>query len=160
MLLDMSMGTVNLLPYRSVHSMIMQIPMILVAMLVMSASVSGRFVVERNSLVVTSPPFLRGRHDTAVANFGIPQYGGRMAGSIIYPKRNGNGCKDFDTSFRGKAGSFPTFLLLDRGGSIPFFLSSTSPLFCQGLIAITVSNHICIYIPHIEIKHDSKGFDL
>lgn len=124
------------LTYGSVHPTMMQIPMMLLAMLAMSATVSGRFVVERNSLVVTSPRFLRGKHDTAVANFGIPQYGGRMAGSIIYPKQNGNGCKDFDTSFRGKAGAFPTFLLLDRGGSIPppLFL-----LFYQGLI---VSDHI------------------
>ncbi|KAJ6814676.1 vacuolar-sorting receptor 3-like [Iris pallida] len=81
-------------------------------------SVSGRFVVEKNSLMVTSPEGMRGRHDTAIGNFGIPQYGGSMAGTVAYPKRNSAACDEFSGgsgSFKAKPGALPTFLLIDRG---------------------------------------------
>ncbi|CAA6653551.1 unnamed protein product [Spirodela intermedia] len=78
--------------------------------------VSGRFVVEKNSLMVTSPNELRGKHDSAIANFGIPQYGGSMAGTIVYPKQNSDGCEAFSESFRAKIGGLPYFVVVDRGG--------------------------------------------
>lgn len=77
---------------------------------------SGRFVVEKNSLMVTSPNELRGKHDSAIANFGIPQYGGSMAGAIVYPKQNTDGCEEFSVSFRAKIGALPNFVVVDRGG--------------------------------------------
>ncbi|KAG9151405.1 hypothetical protein Leryth_024845 [Lithospermum erythrorhizon] len=80
--------------------------------------VSCRFVVEKNSLRVTSPDNIKGIYDSAIGNFGIPQYGGSMAGTVVYPKDNKNGCKDFTEfgiSFKSKPGSLPTFLLIDRG---------------------------------------------
>jgi len=74
-------------------------------------------VVEKNSLMVTSPTSLRGQRDSAIGNFGIPQYGGSMAGAVVYPKDNANACDDFDGRhpFRAKPGAMPTFLLVDRG---------------------------------------------
>lgn len=81
-------------------------------------SISARFVVEKNSLTVTSPDSIRGYHDSAIGNFGIPQYGGSMAGTVVYPKDNTKGCKGFDEfkiSFKAKTGSLPTFVLVDRG---------------------------------------------
>ncbi|KAK0583458.1 hypothetical protein LWI29_037214 [Acer saccharum] len=78
----------------------------------------SRFVVEKNSLMVTSPEKIKGSHDSAIGNFGIPQYGGSMAGSVVYPKENRKGCKGFDEfgiSFHSKPGSLPTFVLVDRG---------------------------------------------
>ncbi|KAK9112058.1 hypothetical protein Scep_019577 [Stephania cephalantha] len=47
-----------------------------------------KFVVEKNSLTVKSPESMRGTHDSAIANFGIPKYGGSMAGTVVYPKEN------------------------------------------------------------------------
>jgi len=78
---------------------------------------TARFVVEKNSLSVTSPDKIKGKHDSAIGNFGIPQYGGSMAGNVVYPKDNNKGCKDFDdsSSFKSKPGALPTILLLDRG---------------------------------------------
>ncbi|XP_043713336.1 vacuolar-sorting receptor 3-like [Telopea speciosissima] len=79
---------------------------------------TARFVVEKNSLTVISPDSIKGTHDSAIGNFGIPQYGGSMAGTVVYPKQNVKGCKDFDElgiSFKAKPGVFPTFLLVDRG---------------------------------------------
>lgn len=80
---------------------------------------ASRFVVEKNSLMVTSPEKIKGSHDSAIGNFGIPQYGGSMAGTVVYPKENQKGCKgfdDFQISFKAKPGALPNFVLVDRGG--------------------------------------------
>ncbi|CAN1841763.1 Vacuolar-sorting receptor 7 [Linum perenne] len=39
---------------------------------------SSRFVVEKSSISVLSPLNLRSKHDSAIGNFGIPDYGGYM----------------------------------------------------------------------------------
>ncbi|KAL5991319.1 Vacuolar-sorting receptor 2 [Asimina triloba] len=78
----------------------------------------GRFVVEKNSLHVTSPESLTGVFECAIGNFGVPQYGGTMVGSVVYPKANQKACKSFDQldiSFKPKPGGRPTFVLADRG---------------------------------------------
>lgn len=82
-------------------------------------SVVGRFVVEKNSLRVVSPDVIKGTYDSAIGNFGIPQYGGSLPGTVVYPKENRKGCRnfeDFGTSFKSKSGAMPTFVLVDRGG--------------------------------------------
>ncbi|KAF2564420.1 hypothetical protein F2Q70_00013948 [Brassica cretica] len=81
-------------------------------------SCMGRFVVEKNSLRVTSPESIRGIYECALGNFGVPQYGGSMSGSVVYPKANQKACKnfeDFDISFRSRVAGLPTFVLVDRG---------------------------------------------
>lgn len=78
----------------------------------------GRFVVEKNSLKVTSPSSMKGVYECAIGNFGVPQYGGTLVGTVYYPKANQKACKgfeDFDESFKPKPGGLPTFLLVDRG---------------------------------------------
>ncbi|KAK1270684.1 Vacuolar-sorting receptor 1 [Acorus gramineus] len=78
----------------------------------------GRFVVEKNSLRVTSPDSLKDVYECAIGNFGVPQYGGTMVGVVVYPKSNVKSCKSFDEfgiSFKSKPGGLPTFLLVDRG---------------------------------------------
>ncbi|KAF7846574.1 hypothetical protein BT93_L4123 [Corymbia citriodora subsp. variegata] len=85
----------------------------------------ARFVVEKNSLAVTSPDKIKGTYDSAIGNFGIPQYGGSMAGAVAYPAKNRKGCQEFhesDISFKAQPGKLPTFVLLDRGGN-PFLVS-------------------------------------
>ena len=77
-------------------------------------------MVEKNSLRVTSPERIRGTYDSAIGNFGIPQYGGSLAGMLVYPKENQKGCKefsDFHVSFQSKPGSLPLFVMVDRGGN-------------------------------------------
>ncbi|CAI8612943.1 unnamed protein product [Vicia faba] len=78
----------------------------------------GRFLVEKNSLRITSPKSLKGSYECAIGNFGVPQYGGTLIGSVVYPNVNQKGCRnftDYDASFQSKPGVFPTFLLVDRG---------------------------------------------
>ncbi|KAK6943273.1 hypothetical protein RJ641_028650 [Dillenia turbinata] len=86
----------------------------------------GRFMVEKNSLKVTSPESLKDVYECAIGNFGVPQYGGTMVGTVVYPQANQKACKtfsDFDLSFKSKPGGLPTFLLVDRGGSLSLSLS-------------------------------------
>ncbi|KAJ0241623.1 Vacuolar-sorting receptor 1 [Hirschfeldia incana] len=78
----------------------------------------GRFVVEKNNLKVTSPDSIKGIYECAIGNFGVPQYGGTLVGTVVYPKSNQKACKsfsDFDISFKSQAGRLPTFVLIDRG---------------------------------------------
>ncbi|KAL0310085.1 UNVERIFIED_CONTAM: Vacuolar-sorting receptor 1 [Sesamum radiatum] len=82
------------------------------------SSCFGRFVVEKNSLKVASPDSLKGLHECAIGNFGVPQYGGTLVGSVFYPKSNQKACSNFqdvDLSFKTKPGGIPIFLLADRG---------------------------------------------
>ncbi|KAI3473086.1 hypothetical protein Pfo_030378 [Paulownia fortunei] len=84
---------------------------------VLYGSCLGRFVVEKNSLKVTSPDSLKGVYECAIGNFGVPQYGGTMVGSVFYPKSDQKACKSFqdDVSLKNKPGGIPIFLLADRG---------------------------------------------
>ncbi|PSS17694.1 Vacuolar-sorting receptor 1 like [Actinidia chinensis var. chinensis] len=78
----------------------------------------GRFVVEKNTLKVTSPNSLKGIYECAIGNFGVPQYGGTMVGTVIFPRANQKACNSFtdlDFSFKSKPGGRPIFLLVDRG---------------------------------------------
>jgi hypothetical protein len=115
------------------------LPLLLLALLAAAAVavVEARFVVEKNSLMVTSPTSLRGRRDSAIGNFGIPQYGGSMAGAVVYPKDNSNACDDFDGKhpFRAKPGAMPTFLLVDRGGERPP-ISRSFPVLARCAVAL------------------------
>ncbi|CAL1402551.1 unnamed protein product [Linum trigynum] len=76
----------------------------------------GRFVVEKSSISVLSPSSLRSKHDSAIGNFGTPDYGGYMLGSVVYPQKGSLGCQPFegDKPFKFKLPR-PTILLVDRG---------------------------------------------
>ncbi|KAK8616302.1 hypothetical protein V6N13_017856 [Hibiscus sabdariffa] len=103
----------------------------------------ARFVVEKNSLRVTSPEKIAGTHDSAIGNFGVPQYGGTLAGVLVYPKENRKGCKnfhDFGVSFKSKPGALPTFLLVDRGDC--FFALKVWNIQQAGASAVLVADDI------------------
>lgn len=78
----------------------------------------GKFLVETSSLTITSPESLKGSYDSAIGNFGVPQYGGTMAGTVVYPSKQADGCTPFTESLKGpNTGGRPVFALLDRGGN-------------------------------------------
>ncbi|KAK2999724.1 hypothetical protein RJ639_023629 [Escallonia herrerae] len=81
--------------------------------------VEARFVVEKSSISVIDPYDLRSKHDGAIGNFGVPDYGGSMVGSVVYAEKGSSGCNPFDGDkpFKSKS-RLPTILLLDRGGVI------------------------------------------
>ncbi|XP_073045597.1 vacuolar-sorting receptor 3-like [Primulina eburnea] len=112
-------------------------------LLAFAESVMGRFVVEKNSLRVTSPDSIKGTQDSAIGNFGIPQYGGSMAGTVVYPKDNKKGCKifdDFGVSFKTKPGALPNFVLVDRGDC--FFALKVWNAQNAGAAAVLVADNI------------------
>ncbi|XP_017217015.1 vacuolar-sorting receptor 1 isoform X2 [Daucus carota subsp. sativus] len=79
----------------------------------------GSFVVESNSLELTSPDNLRDTYECAIGNFGVPASGGgSLVGAVIFPPANQKACKSFDhiISFKSEsAAGLPVFLLADRG---------------------------------------------
>ncbi|KAL4310681.1 hypothetical protein GQ457_01G045870 [Hibiscus cannabinus] len=95
-------------------SWICMLPVLLASILVFGG-VSARFVVEKNSIRVLSPLNLRGKHDGSIGNFGIPDYGGFIIGSVVYPDKGANGCQPFDGQPFKSNSPRPSVLLLDRG---------------------------------------------
>ncbi|GMP71193.1 hypothetical protein CsSME_00029702 [Camellia sinensis var. sinensis] len=91
---------------------------LLVVSMVLVSCVNARFVVQKSNIRILSPHNLRSsNHVGAMANFGVPNYGGSMVGSIVYPEKGYLGCNPFDghEPFKSKSHR-PTILLLDRGG--------------------------------------------
>ena len=90
---------------------------------------------EKNSISVLAPLDMRSKHDGAIGNFGIPEYGGSMVGSVVYPQKGSFGCVPFEGDKPFKSRSSPTtILLLDRGGIPDSSLFFNSCLFVGNLI--------------------------
>ncbi|PKI70952.1 hypothetical protein CRG98_008685 [Punica granatum] len=91
--------------------------LLLPLLLAVVGTVYGHFIVEKSSLKILSPISLRARHDAAIGNFGVPEYGGLMVGSLVFPAKESTGCQPFDGNkpFKSKT-SRPHILLVDRGG--------------------------------------------
>jgi hypothetical protein len=112
--------------FKIVLLMVMKI---MIIMVVVSSwwpsAVYGSFVVEESSLTVTSPQSLKGTYQSAIGNFGVPQYGGTLAGSVRYSKDKPKACDPFvdPSSFKPSTsqGGRPVIALVDRGG-LPHFL--------------------------------------
>jgi hypothetical protein len=74
--------------------------------------------VEENSLTVSTPESLKGTYQSAIGNFGVPQYGGTLSGFVVYPKVNAKACERFPNEyFRSQGGARPNFALVERGGN-------------------------------------------
>lgn len=94
------------------------VALVLVLAVLQHHQVGARFVVEKNSITVLSPSNLRHqKHDGAIGNFGVPEYGGFMVGTVVYPEKGSNGCEAFegDKPFKQSDSRRPTVLLIDRG---------------------------------------------
>lgn len=93
--------------------------------------VDARFVVEKSSITVLSPHKLRTKRDGAIGNFGLPDYGGFIVGSVVYPDKDQHGCQVFDGDkpFKFRSNR-PTIVLLDRGGRYLYVSSFFAVDFC------------------------------
>ncbi|XP_059438195.1 vacuolar-sorting receptor 7-like isoform X1 [Corylus avellana] len=92
------------------------LPFVLVLAVLENHQVGARFVVEKGSITVLSGLNMSSKKDGAIGNFGVPDYGASMLGSVLYPDKGSNGCAAFegDKPFKSKFPR-PTILLLDRG---------------------------------------------
>ncbi|OMO53876.1 hypothetical protein CCACVL1_28273 [Corchorus capsularis] len=103
----------------------------------------GRFIVQKNSLKLTSPMALQGVYESAIGTFGVPQHGGTLFGTIVYPIANQRACKTFDDfgiSFKFRPGALPTVLLVDRGDC--FLTLKAWNAQKAGAAALLIADHI------------------
>ncbi|KAL6843890.1 hypothetical protein ACP4OV_026461 [Aristida adscensionis] len=105
----------------------------------MASLASARFIVEKNSIKVLHPRSLRGHHEAAIANYGVPEYGGTLTGVVLYPDaRLATGCTPFGSArFRSRSGR-PVVLLVDRGGC--YFALKTWHAQLAGAAAVLVAD--------------------
>ncbi|KAI3788596.1 hypothetical protein L2E82_01367 [Cichorium intybus] len=119
-----------------------------------------KFVVEKNSLKVTSPENLRNTYESAIGNFGVPQYGGTLSGSVIYSKTNQNACGNFTDdipSTAKKPGSRPVFFLTDRGDC--YFTYKAWNAQNAGASAILVADDRPEHLITMDLPKDDENFD-
>jgi len=88
--------------------------LILALTMVVVNGFSSRFFVEKSSLTVLNSWEMGAKHDAAIANFGLPKYGGFMIGSVVYAGQDAYGCNSFNKTFNTKS-PYPKILLIDRG---------------------------------------------
>ncbi|KAL6196914.1 hypothetical protein ACLB2K_032527 [Fragaria x ananassa] len=122
--------------------------------------VYGRFVVEIGSIKVLYPMALRGKRDGAIGNFGLPDYGGSLVGSVVYPEKGSTGCEAFegDKPFRSRM-CRPTILVLDRGGC--YFALKVWNAQEAGAIAVLVADNVeepLITMDSPEESTDADGY--
>ncbi|KAM7272108.1 hypothetical protein ACFE04_031322 [Oxalis oulophora] len=133
---------------------------LLLLLILLLNSVAGRFVVEKSSIRVLSPASLRAKHDSAIGNFGVPDYGGYLIGSVMYPDKGVFGCEAFDGDkpFKSKFPR-PTILLLDRGEC--YFALKAWNAQQAGAAAVLVADNIdepLITMDSPEESVDTDGF--
>uniref|UniRef100_A0A0E0LEE1 Uncharacterized protein n=1 Tax=Oryza punctata TaxID=4537 RepID=A0A0E0LEE1_ORYPU len=117
------------------------VPLLIVVVVVVGAAVPamGRFVVEKSSVRVLSPEHIRGHHDAAIGNFGVPDYGGTLTGVVVYPDKKATGCVEFDAKLKSKSRR-PVILLLDRGGC--FFALKAWNAQQAGAAAVLIADNV------------------
>ncbi|KAJ6703306.1 RING FINGER AND PROTEASE ASSOCIATED DOMAIN-CONTAINING [Salix viminalis] len=136
------------------------VTLFLVITFIVKSCVFGNFVVEKSNIRVLSPMSLRSKHDSAIGNFGIPDYGGYLVGSVVYPDKGAYGCQPFDGDkpFTSK-GSRLTFLLLDRGEC--YFALKAWNAQQAGAAAVLVADNIdepLITMDYPEVSTDADGY--
>ncbi|GAB4840859.1 Vacuolar-sorting receptor 6, variant 2 [Ancistrocladus abbreviatus] len=129
--------------------------MLILAAAASSCCVNGKFVVEKNSITVVSPYEMRSKHDGAIGNFGVPDYGGSMIGSVVYPSKGSNACNAFegDKPFKSKS-SRPTFVLVDRGDC--FFALKVWNAQQAGAAAVLVADSVDEPLITMDSPEESK----
>ncbi|MED6143341.1 Vacuolar-sorting receptor 6, variant 2 [Stylosanthes scabra] len=136
--------------------------LLLLPFLFLVVVVDGRFVVEKSSITVLSPHTMKSKHDGAIGNFGVPNYGGFIVGSVHYPdnKDSSHGCKPFDGDKPFKLHSYrPTILLLDRGEC--YFALKVWHAQIAGAAAVLVTDSIdesLITMDSPEESNDADGY--
>eukprot|EP00268_Persea_americana_P026784 TRINITY_DN26290_c0_g1_i1.p1 TRINITY_DN26290_c0_g1~~TRINITY_DN26290_c0_g1_i1.p1 ORF type:complete len:622 (+),score=96.98 TRINITY_DN26290_c0_g1_i1:266-2131(+) len=129
-------------------------------LLMLLSSAHSRFIVEKGSISVISPEHLRSKHDSAIANFGVPNYGGTMTGAVVYPKRGSSGCNPFEGDSAFKSKSFrPVILVVDRGDC--YFALKVWNGQKAGAAAVLVADSIdepLITMDTPEESRDSEGY--
>lgn len=106
-------------------------------------------MVEKSSVSVLSPSKYKSKHDSAIANFGIPDYGGSIIGVVVRPSKNVMACDPFDETFKSSSGR-PVFLLVDRGGMFRYMF--------VGLLSESNSFRLCFRLMTVIYEFPPNNF--
>ncbi|KAH0986148.1 hypothetical protein GBA52_013325 [Prunus armeniaca] len=133
---------------------------LLVLLAILQSHVHARFVVETGSISVLYPMSLSSKHDGAIGNFGLPDYGGSLVGAVVYPEKGSNGCEAFegDKPFKSR-NSRSTIAVLDRGGC--YFALKVWNAQEAGATAVLVADNIeepLITMDSPEESTDADGY--
>jgi hypothetical protein len=118
--------------------------------------VFGRFIVEKSSVTILNPLAMRSKHDAAIANFGVPNYGGYMIGSVVYAGQGAYGCDSFDKTFKPKFPR-PTILIIDRGEC--YFALKVWNGQQSGVAAVLVADNVDEPLITMDSPEESKEAD-
>ena len=106
-----------------------------------SLAEGAAFVVEKASLQVVEPPSLRGEHDTAIGDFGVPQYGAKLVGEVVMDTSNIKACELFaEPAPKAKGPGHGSVFLVERGDC--FFLEKAWHAQLAGANAVLVVDNV------------------
>jgi len=106
-----------------------------------SLAEGAAFVVEKASLQVVEPPSLRGEHDTAIGDFGVPQYGAKLVGEVVMDASNIKACELFaEPAPKAKGPGHGSVFLVERGDC--FFLEKAWHAQLAGANAVLVVDNV------------------
>ena len=99
------------------------------------------FVVEKANLQIVDPPSLQGKYDTAIGDFGVPKYGAKLVGEVVFDKTNEKACTLFkDPAPKANGAGHSTVFLVDRGDC--FFIEKAWHAQLAGANAVLVVDDV------------------
>ena len=105
-----------------------------------STTNAAAFVVEKAIFRVLEPPSLRGSHDAALGDIGVPQYGAKLVGEVVMDPTNMDACELFKNPLPKAGAGHAVVLLVERGDC--FFLEKAWYGQLAGANAVLVVNNI------------------
>ncbi|GER46207.1 vacuolar sorting receptor family protein [Striga asiatica] len=134
--------------------------LIMLILMTTACFVQPRFVVEKSSLRILSPSRLKSIHDASIGNFGVPEYGGFLVGTLKYPNKTPFACSPFDGDKPFKSNfPHPTILLVDRGDC--YFVLKAYHAQLAGASAVLVADTMdepLLTMDSPEESSDSEGY--
>ncbi|PQP97576.1 vacuolar-sorting receptor 7 isoform X1 [Prunus yedoensis var. nudiflora] len=133
---------------------------LLVVLAILQSHVHARFVVETGSISVLYPMNLSSKHDGAIGNFGLPDYGGSLVGAVVYPEKGSHGCEAFEGDKPFKSRNYrSSIVVLDRGGC--YFALKVWNAQEAGATAVLVADNVeepLITMDSPEESNDADGY--
>ena len=92
----------------------------LVSLLCVVASAANNFNVQTHAIYIEKPSQIAGNYEAAMADFGVPLYGGSLRGQVLIPKNDGRGCEKYSqeayAQIKKASSKKPVIVLIERGG--------------------------------------------
>jgi hypothetical protein len=110
--------------------------------LFVASATANNFNVETHALYILQPSQIAGNYEAAMADFGVPLYGGSLHGQVLMPKNSGQGCDKYSpeayAQIKRASSSKPVIVLVERGGC--YFVKKAFHAQQAGAAAILISD--------------------